>query len=231
MMLYRNKKAKVCLPDAGIDFFNIVAGVLPGNTLAPYLLIICLDYVLWTPIDLISENGFTLKKARSTWYPTETIIYLDYADDVVLLVNTPCQAISQQDGLKWEGIISTLSGRPWKLVEKFTYFCSNILSIEGSCFSLSLSLSLPFPLLLSHSLSFSSSLKLSLSPYFIYLSMYLSIYHPLPLPLYLVLLFLSSISSSLSSLTNPHSHFTLCISEGMDYYRYIINHIEVLSIR
>ena len=51
--------------DGDTDFFDIVAGVLHGNTLAPYLFIICLDSVLQTVIDLMKENGFILKKARS----------------------------------------------------------------------------------------------------------------------------------------------------------------------
>ena len=38
------------------DFFNIVARILQGDTFAPYLFIICLDYVLWVLIDLIKEN-------------------------------------------------------------------------------------------------------------------------------------------------------------------------------
>ncbi len=44
MMLYRNTKVKVRSPDDDTDYFNIVAGVLQGDTLAPYLFIICLDY-------------------------------------------------------------------------------------------------------------------------------------------------------------------------------------------
>ena len=32
--------------DGDTDFFDIIAGVLQGDTLAPYLFIICLDYVL-----------------------------------------------------------------------------------------------------------------------------------------------------------------------------------------
>ena len=52
----------VCSPDEDSDFFNIVAGVLQENTLAPYLFIICLDYILQMLIDLIKENVFTLKK-------------------------------------------------------------------------------------------------------------------------------------------------------------------------
>ena len=39
-------KVKVFPPDGDTDYFNIAAGVLQGDTLAPYLLIICLDYLL-----------------------------------------------------------------------------------------------------------------------------------------------------------------------------------------
>ena len=61
------------LPDGNTNFFNIVPGVLRENTLVPYMFIICLDYVLWTSIDLIKENGFTLNKAKSRWCPAKTI--------------------------------------------------------------------------------------------------------------------------------------------------------------
>ena len=60
MILYRNTKVKVRSPDGDTEYFHIVAGVLQGDTLAPYLFIICLDYVLRTSIDKIRENGFEL---------------------------------------------------------------------------------------------------------------------------------------------------------------------------
>ena len=50
-ILYRNTKVKVRSPDGDTEYFDIVAGVLQGDTLAPYLFIICLDYVLRTSID------------------------------------------------------------------------------------------------------------------------------------------------------------------------------------
>ena len=61
-ILYRNTKVKVRSPDGDTEYFDIVAGVLQGDTLAPYLFIICLDYVLRTSIDKIKENGFELTK-------------------------------------------------------------------------------------------------------------------------------------------------------------------------
>ena len=48
MILYRNTKVKVRSPDGDTDYFDIVAGVLQGDTFAPYLFIICLDFVLRT---------------------------------------------------------------------------------------------------------------------------------------------------------------------------------------
>ena len=62
MILYRNTKVKVQSPDEGTDYFDIVAGVLQADTLAPCLFIICLDYVLRTSIDKIKENGCELTK-------------------------------------------------------------------------------------------------------------------------------------------------------------------------
>ena len=48
MMLYKNTKLKVHSPVRDTDYFDIVAGVLQGDTLAPYPFIIGLDYVLRT---------------------------------------------------------------------------------------------------------------------------------------------------------------------------------------
>ena len=60
MNLYRNTIVKARSPDGDTDYFDIVAGVLQRDTLAPNLFIICLDYVLRTSIDEIKENGFKL---------------------------------------------------------------------------------------------------------------------------------------------------------------------------
>ena len=71
-MQYKNTKVKVHSLDGDTDRMlpcDIVAGVLQGHTLAPYLFIICLDYVLRTSIDIMKDNGFKLAKERSRIYP------------------------------------------------------------------------------------------------------------------------------------------------------------------
>ena len=55
--------------DGETDYFVIVASVLQGDTLAPYLFIICEDYMLKTFIDMMKENGLKLVKKRSKRYP------------------------------------------------------------------------------------------------------------------------------------------------------------------
>ena len=149
-MLYRNTKVKVRSPDGDTDYFDIVAGVLQGDTLAPYFFIICLDYVLRTS-DKIQENGFKLTKERSRRYPAKSITDADYADDIALLANTPVQVETLLYSLKrapagiglhvnahkaeymsfnQRGDVSTLNGSSLKLVDKFTYLGSSVSSTE-----------------------------------------------------------------------------------------------------
>ena len=151
MILYRNTEVKVRSPDGDTDYFNIVAGVLQGDTLAPYLFIICLDYILRTSIDNIRENGFELTKKRSRRYAAKTITDVDYADDIALLANTPKQAETLLHSLEraaagiglcvnaqktefmcfnQKGDISTLDGTSLKLVDKFTCLGSSVSSTE-----------------------------------------------------------------------------------------------------
>ena len=98
-ILSRNIKVKVRSPDGDTEYFDIVAGVLQGDTLATCLFIICVDYVLRTSIDKIRENGFELTKKRSKKYPAKTITDADYADDIAILANTPNQAKTQLHSL------------------------------------------------------------------------------------------------------------------------------------
>ena len=151
IILKRNTKVKVRSPGGDTDYFDIVSGVLQGDTLAPYLFIICLDYVLRTSIDKIKENGLKLTKERSRRYPTKTITDADYANDIALLANAPAQAETLIHSLEraaagiglhvsahnteymcfnQTGDISTLNGSSLKLVDKFTCLRSSVSSTE-----------------------------------------------------------------------------------------------------
>ena len=56
----------VCSPDGDANFFNIVTRVLQGDTLAPLLLIISLDYLIQTSVDLTRENDFIFQKKEKS---------------------------------------------------------------------------------------------------------------------------------------------------------------------
>jgi len=151
MMLYKNTRAKVRSPDGDTDFFDILAGVLQGDTLAPFLFVVCLDYVLRTSVDKISTFGLTLTKARGRRYPATTITDADYADDLALMSDTIAEAeallhiLERAAGdvglyvnagktefmsFNQDGCMETLDGKPLKLVDTFTYLGSNITSTE-----------------------------------------------------------------------------------------------------
>ena len=51
-------------PNGYTDFFTIVKGVLQADTFAPFLFIICLDYVLRMLKYLKKESGLTFEKKR-----------------------------------------------------------------------------------------------------------------------------------------------------------------------
>ena len=149
-ILYRNTKVKVRWPDGDTEYFDIVAGVLQGDTLAPYLFIIYLDYMLRTLINKIRENGFELTKKRSRRYPAKNN-YRCRLRHIAILANTPNQAETQLYSLEWAaacigfhvnahkteymwfnqaGDISTQEGTSLKLVDKFTYLGSSVSSTE-----------------------------------------------------------------------------------------------------
>ena len=88
MMLYNNTRSMVRSPDIHTPYFEITTGVLQGDTLAPFLFIICLEYILKTSLDNNRELGFTLTERKSRRYLAEKITDTDYADDIIVTSNT-----------------------------------------------------------------------------------------------------------------------------------------------
>ena len=90
--LYEGTRAKVLSPNSETQYFEILGSVLPGDTLAPYLFTIVIDYIMRMAIDGKEELGFIHNPKRSRRYPAEVITDLDYADDIVLICHEIAQA-------------------------------------------------------------------------------------------------------------------------------------------
>jgi hypothetical protein len=90
---YANTTAKVLSPDGETEPFPILAGVLQGDTLAPYLFIIVLDYALRRAIEGNEEQlGFTVTPRKSRRIGAIVKTDFDFADDIALVSNLSDQA-------------------------------------------------------------------------------------------------------------------------------------------
>ena len=84
--VYSNTKAKVMSPDGETDIFEILMGVLQGDTLAPFLFVIVLDYAMRKAITGREEElGFTITPRQSIRRKAKMITDLDFADDIALI--------------------------------------------------------------------------------------------------------------------------------------------------
>ena len=151
MIMYRNNRSMVTSPNGETEFFDILAGVLQGDTLAPFLFVICLDYVLRISVDKCNEYGLTLELARSRRFHTKKITDADYADDVALLPDNSYNAQKLLHILEksaafiglhvnatkteymcynQDSTIETLNKTILKKTDDFVYLGSNIASTE-----------------------------------------------------------------------------------------------------
>jgi hypothetical protein len=92
-IMYKDTQAKVISPDGETNLFEILAGVLQGDTLAPYLFVIVVDYTLRDAISGREEElGFHLKRRQSRRIGPEVLTDLDFADDIALISSELHQA-------------------------------------------------------------------------------------------------------------------------------------------
>ena len=153
--MYEETKAKVLSPDGETDLFNIQAGVLQGDTLAPYLFVIVIDYVMRTAIGESTEMGFTIHPRKSRRIPSVNITDLCFADDIALLANEIAHAQELLKRIETEAskvglvinskktevmnfnqdedntIIKTINGDNIKTVENFKYLGAWMKSTES----------------------------------------------------------------------------------------------------
>ena len=92
-LLYTGTKAKVLSPGGETEYFLILAGVLQGDTLTPYIFTIMIDYAMRQAIgnDAL-ELGFKIDRKRSRRHNPNVITDLDFADDIALMAEELEQA-------------------------------------------------------------------------------------------------------------------------------------------
>ena len=84
-VLYINTQATVLTLESETDLFDILAGILQGDTLAPFLFIIVIDYVMRVSVDSIPESGLMYQHRKSSRNPALYVTDADFADDIALL--------------------------------------------------------------------------------------------------------------------------------------------------
>ena len=99
-LLYEDTKAKVLSPDGETELFDILAGVLQGDTLAP---VIIFDYVMEKAVgNKAEEIGFRLDNRSRQKSPT-IVTDLMFADDIALVSEEIHQAQMFLDRVEVEG--------------------------------------------------------------------------------------------------------------------------------
>ena len=151
---YSETWAKVRTYDGITQPFQILSGVLQGDTLAPFLFIIALDYALRLAINGREEEmGFTITQRASRRIPAKMITDLDFADDISLLSDTVEKACKLLDEVEQQcsriglGVnakktkvmpinaketvrVTTRDGTPLEVVNDFNYLGAWIASTQ-----------------------------------------------------------------------------------------------------
>lgn len=146
---YTNTTARVVTLDSETEVFELMAGVLQGDTLAPFIFIIVLDYALRQAIGNHEDLGFTITPRRSMRVGSVTLTDLDFADDIALLWDDITGARSLLLRVETEGnkvdlhlnakkteyvtyniadheILKTIEGAPLKQVCDFKYLVHSL---------------------------------------------------------------------------------------------------------
>ena len=109
--IYNNSRSVVLVDGYTSKEFDVTTGVLQGDTLAPFLFITVIDYVMKNAesnhTNRHGEHGFTTNLRQSQRQPATTIHDLAFADDIALFENNFDRAQAQLDTTtKWAHRVS-----------------------------------------------------------------------------------------------------------------------------
>ena len=92
-VLYTNSSSSMMVDGSISKPFSVTTGVLQGDVLAPFLLIILVDFLLLRSTD--GDSGVLTCPRKSSRYPAKVLNDLDFADDIALLESSISRAQSQ----------------------------------------------------------------------------------------------------------------------------------------
>ena len=98
LALYQDTTAAVLTSDGLTEEFSTTSGVLQGDTLAPFLFVLLLDWVLRVAIPN-DDNGFMLARRVGRRMPEQRISVLGYADDLALVSSSAAGAQTMLNSL------------------------------------------------------------------------------------------------------------------------------------
>ena len=75
--MYKDTMARVITEDGLSEAFLILSGVMQGDTLAPYLFVIAIDYVMTTALRG-KDLGFTVHPRRNRRFPALKVTDVDF---------------------------------------------------------------------------------------------------------------------------------------------------------
>ena len=83
-IMYENPSSFVQTSDGPTKEFLTSAGILQGDTLAPFLFVIVVDYILRQSVDTLKSKGLDIMPNKTNRMKNKYLTDLDYADDIAL---------------------------------------------------------------------------------------------------------------------------------------------------
>ena len=118
LSMYRDHKGYVRTRDGDTEKYLIEAGVLQGDTLAPYLFVIVLNEIMKKTMENMHHSVilecFTQKASSRHFFETICVTDLDFADDIVLINNNPVDAQNMLLTLEREANLAGMEINPKK---------------------------------------------------------------------------------------------------------------------
>ena len=122
-------------PDGPTEPFATTTGILQGETLAPYLLVIAVDYILRQSIDGMNKLGLDIKPSKTNGDPAKFLTDLDYADDIALTSSTLEDAQQllvslEEASAKTDLLLNARAAQAWSACNRLHHIWQSNISVK-----------------------------------------------------------------------------------------------------